>query len=168
MSFSHIIRGRVWIFGENVDTDQILPGYAMAEPTENLKKFALAGSEHPNFAKEVQPDDIIIADNNFGPGSSREQAAVAIKEAGTGAIIAPSFARIFRRNSINIGMPLVKANLLAHFEHGQMAELDLEEFKITNLDTNEVFHFEPIAPNVMATLEAGGLIEKVRKLMLGA
>ncbi len=155
-------------FGENIDTDQILPGYAMAEPTENLKDFALAGSEHPNFAKEVQAGDIIIADNNFGPGSSREQAAVAIKNAGTGVVIAPSFARIFRRNAINIGLPLVKANLLEHFEHGQIAEVDLKEFKITNIDTNEVYHFEPIAPSVMATLEAGGLIEKVRLQMLGA
>lgn len=168
MDFSHKITGRIWIFGENIDTDQILPGYAMAEPTEKLKDFALAGSEHPNFAKEVQPGDIIIAGTNFGPGSSREQAAVALKNAGTGVIIAPSFARIFRRNAINIGLPLVKANLLAHFQHGQKAQVDLKEFKITNLNTNEVFYFDPIAPNVMATLEAGGLIEKVRKLLLDA
>lgn len=168
MSFSHIIKGRVWIFGENVDTDQILPGYAMAEPTEKLKDFALAGSEHSNYAKDVQPGDIIIAGDNFGQGSSREQAAVAIKNAETGVVIASSFARIFRRNAINIGLPLIKADLVQHFEHGQEGEVNLKESTITNLSTNETFHFEPIAPNVMETLEAGGLIEKVRKQLLNS
>lgn len=168
MSFSHIIKGRVWIFGDNVDTDQILPGYAMAEPTEKLKDFALAGSEHPNYAQDVQPGDIIIAGDNFGQGSSREQAAVAIKNAGTGVVVASSFARIFRRNAINIGLPLIKADLVKHFEHGQEGEVNLQESTITNLSTNEVFQFEPIAANVMETLEAGGLIEKVRKQLLGS
>lgn len=168
LNFSYLIKGRVWIFGDNVDTDQILPGYAMAEPVDELKNFALAGSEQKNFAQEVAFGDIIIAGSNFGSGSSREQAAVALKTAGTGIILASSFARIFRRNAINIGLPLVKADLLEYFQDGQQAQVDLENFQITNLSTKQVFAFEPISPNIMETLTAGGLIEKVRKKLLDA
>lgn len=163
MTFSFLIKGRVWIFGDNVDTDQILPGYAMAEPVEKLKNFALAGSEQANFAQEVRAGDIIIAGANFGSGSSREQAAVALKNAGTGVILASSFARIFRRNAINIGLPLVKADLAEHFQNGQEALVDLEGFNVSNLSTKEVYAFDPISPNVLETLIAGGLIEKVRQ-----
>lgn len=163
MSFSYEIEGRIWTFGDDVDTDQILPGYAMAEPVDKLKNFALAGSKYPDFAEKVQTGDIIIAGNNFGAGSSREQAAVALKEAGTGVIIAKSFARIFRRNAINIGLPVIEDDILAMFATEQKARVDLKNFEIVNLDTQETFELNPITENVMETLKAGGLIEKVRK-----
>jgi 3-isopropylmalate dehydratase small subunit len=166
MSFSYEIEGRIWTFGDDVDTDQILPGYAMAEPVDKLKNFALAGSKYPDFAKEVQAGDIIIAGNNFGAGSSREQAAVALKEAGTGVIIAKSFARIFRRNAINIGLPVVEDDILEKFVTVEKAKVDLDDFKIVNLDTQETFELNPINENVMETLKSGGLIEKVRKQLV--
>jgi 3-isopropylmalate dehydratase small subunit len=166
MSFSYEIEGRIWTFGDDVDTDQILPGYAMAEPVDKLKNFALAGSKYPDFAKEVQAGDIIIAGDNFGAGSSREQAAVALKEAGTGVIIAKSFARIFRRNAINIALPVIEDDILEKFVTVEKAKVDLENFKIVNLDTQETFELNPINENVMETLKSGGLIEKVRKQLV--
>ena len=161
--FSYLIEGQVWHFGDDIDTDQILPGYAMAEPVEKLKNYALSGSEHPDFAEQVDPGDIIIAGKNFGSGSSREQAAVALKEAGTGAIIAKSFARIFRRNAINVGLPVIEGNIEHQFTGGEHVQIDLKEFQITNLDTGENFALNPLGENVLETLKAGGLIAKVRR-----
>ena len=107
-----ICQGRVWNFEDNIDTDQILPGYAMTYPREALKDHAMAGSRVADFAKQVKNGDIIIAGANFGCGSSREQAPLALKDAGVGLIIATSFARIFRRNAINIGLPVLQADLV--------------------------------------------------------
>lgn len=163
MTWNSKVKGRVWKFGVNVDTDQILPGYAMAAPVEKLKDFALAGSDVPDFAQRIQPGDIIIADDNFGCGSSREQAPVALKEAGVGLIIAKSFARIFRRNSINIGLPVLLADVLAEVEQGQEIEVDLVTAEVTIQDTGKKLQGQMLAQNTLATLEAGGLIEKVRK-----
>lgn len=163
MEFSYDFTGRVWVFGDDVDTDQILPGYAMAEPVEKLKNYALSGSEYPDFADKVNEDDIIIAGNNFGAGSSREQAAVALKSSGVGLIIAKSLARIFRRNAINIGLPVIKADFINEFEHDDQAHVDLYKFEIKNLENGKIFSLPKPGKNTMETLEAGGLIEKVRK-----
>ena len=100
------IKGRVIVLGDDVDTDQILPGYAMAEPMDQLGNFAMAGLAGLDFKSVFQPGDIIVAGRNFGCGSSREQAPIALKQVGVALVIAKGFARIFRRNSINIGMPV--------------------------------------------------------------
>lgn len=163
MTWNSKVKGRVWKFGVNVDTDQILPGYAMAAPVEKLKDYALAGSDVPDFAQRIQLGDIIIADDNFGCGSSREQAPVALKEAGVGLIIAKSFARIFRRNSINIGLPVLSADVLDEVEQGQEIEVDLATAEVMILNTGKKLQGQMLAENTLATLEAGGLIEKVRK-----
>ncbi len=157
------MKGKVWVFENDVDTDQILPGYAMAYPRENLKEYALAGSKYPDFAKLVEKGDILVAGENFGCGSSREQAPVALKKAGVSLIIAKSFARIFRRNAINIGLPVLMADLLPHIEHGDMIEVNLTEAKIFVPRTNFTLNGEKLSQNVLETLEAGGLINKVRK-----
>lgn len=163
MAWNNKVRGRVWKFGVNVDTDQILPGYAMAAPIDKLKDYALAGSEIPDFAQKVQPGDIIVAGDNFGCGSSREQAPVALKDAGTGVVIAKSFARIFRRNSINIGLPVLIADVVDKIKNGQQVEVDLITAEITIIETGEKLQGQPLSANVLETLEAGGLIAKVRK-----
>lgn len=163
MVWNSKVGGRVWKFGVNVDTDQILPGYAMAAPIDKLKDYALAGSEIPDFAQQVQPGDIVIAGDNFGCGSSREQAPVALKEAGTGLVIAKSFARIFRRNSINIGLPVLIADVIDKIGHGQQIEVDLKTAVITISETGEKLQGQLLSANVLETLEAGGLIAKVRK-----
>ncbi|HVJ49177.1 3-isopropylmalate dehydratase [Desulfitobacterium sp.] len=168
MTWNSKLRGRVWKFGANVDTDQILPGYAMAAPEEKLKEYALAGSAIPDFAQKVHPGDVVVAGDNFGCGSSREQAPVALKEAGVSLIIAKSLARIFRRNSINIGIPVLVADLVDMVENGQEIEVDLVTGEITLLLTGDKVQGQVLAPNVLATLEAGGLIAKVRhQLNLG-
>ncbi|WP_434510946.1 3-isopropylmalate dehydratase [Desulfitobacterium sp. AusDCA] len=163
MAWNNKLKGRVWKFGTNVDTDQILPGYAMAAPEDKLKEYALAGSAIPDFAQKVQPGDIVVAGDNFGCGSSREQAPVALKEAGVALIIAKSLARIFRRNSVNIGMPVLVADLVDQIENGQEIEVDLVTGKITLLRTGDKVQGQALAPNVLETLECGGLIAKVRR-----
>lgn len=162
MSWKSKIHGRVWNLGANVDTDQIFPGYAMAAPVDKLKEYALAGSEIPDFAKKVQDGDIIVAGENFGCGSSREQAPVALKDAGVGLVIAKSFARIFRRNAINIGLPVLVCNM-EQVENGQEIEVDLVSAEVTICASGEKINGTILASTVLETLEAGGLIAKVRK-----
>lgn len=163
MRWNSNVHGRIWKLGKNIDTDQILPGYAMAAPVDRLKEYALAGSEIPDFAKRVQTGDILVAGENFGCGSSREQAPVALKEAGVSLIIAKSFARIFRRNAINIGLPVLVCDLEQKVENGQEIEVDLVSAEVTICSNSSIVNGTVLAPNVLETLEAGGLIAKVRK-----
>lgn len=157
------IKGRVWVFGDNVDTDQILPGYAMASPREKLKEFALAGSQYPDFASQIKHGEIVVAGRNFGCGSSREQAPVALKEAGVSLVIAKSFARIFRRNSINIGLPVLVADLADLLKPGDEIKVNVETGKITIVSSGLVVQGKELSAGVLETLACGGLINKVRK-----
>ncbi|KUO49722.1 MAG: 3-isopropylmalate dehydratase [Desulfitibacter sp. BRH_c19] len=163
MSSKFNFSGRVWLFGDNVDTDQILPGYAMAVPREKLKNYVMAGSKQGNFAQLVRPGDIIVAGENFGSGSSREQAPVALKEAGVALVIAKSFARIFRRNSINIGLPVMLCNLLLDVQEEDIINVDLKEAKVEVTRDGAVVYGEKLSESSLETLDAGGLINKVRK-----
>lgn len=117
---------RVWVFGDNVDTDQILPGrYAPYMTSEaDLRRYPFVEAR-PEFAAEVRPGDVIVAGRNFGCGSSREYAPRALTAVGLGAVIAPSFARIFFRNAMNLGLPLFEADLTAEVVDGGEARLDL-------------------------------------------
>jgi len=119
---------RLWKFGDNVDTDQILPGRYAPYMTSEETFFHYAFAEHrPGFAEELRPGDIILAGRNFGCGSSREYAPRALKKLGLGAIIAESFARIFFRNALNLGLPILQAQGLAEkLADGEEVELDLE------------------------------------------
>ncbi|WP_425058274.1 2,3-dimethylmalate dehydratase small subunit [Sporomusa carbonis] len=155
------IKGRVWVFDDNVDTDQILPGYAMAEDFSGLGRYAMAGSKEPDFAARVNPGDIIAAGKNFGCGSSREQAPVALQAAGVSLIIAESFARIFRRNAINIGLPVLVADLRQYVQTGDGIEVDLVQ-GIVKINDREVVA-QALSANVLATINAGGLINRVRQ-----
>lgn len=155
------IKGRVWIFGDNVDTDQILPGYAMAEDFDNLGKFAMCGSDIEDFAQKISKGDIIVAGKNFGCGSSREQAPVALQKAGVGAVVAQSFARIFRRNSINIGLLVLPSDLVNHVQNGDEVEIDVDSSTITV--NGKTIEMAPLSKSVYDTIEAGGLINRVRK-----
>ena len=130
-----IIKGKTWTFGENIDTDIIIPGrYLRTFNPKDLAEHVLEG-ERPDFTKNVQQGDIIVADENFGCGSSREQAPVAIQAAGVSAIIAKSFARIFYRNSINIGLPVIISDIEA--KDGDVISIDLSEGTIINETTGE-------------------------------
>lgn len=157
----HIIKGRCWLFGDNIDTDQILPGYAMVEAEKCLGDFAMAGSAIPDFAKHVQKGDIIVAGQNFGCGSSREQAPVALQLAGVSAVIAVSIARIFRRNAINIGLPVIQANIYREVAEGESITLNTVTSAIQI--GSRAYQGEQLSESALSTLRAGGLINRVRQ-----
>ena len=154
------IKGKVIVLGDDVDTDQILPGYAMAEPYDQLGNFAMAGLAGLDFKSVYEPGSIIVAGRNFGCGSSREQAPIALHQLGVSLVMAKGFARIFRRNSINIGLPVWVADMADKLKTGDVVEVDLEKGTVTV--TGEVNEFTPMAPTVLKTLEYGGLIPRVR------
>ena len=156
-------RGRVWKYGDNVNTDVLYPGrytYQILSPAE-MAKHALEDLD-PEFAPNVRPGDVIVAGSNFGCGSSREQAAACLKYAGVQAVVAKSFARIYFRNAINLGLPVVQAEEACDaLEKGDEVEIDFERGEIRS--TKGIFRFLPLPASVIGILEAGGLIEYTRK-----
>ena len=158
-----IIKGKTWTFGENIDTDVIIPGrYLRTFNPQDLADHVLEG-ERPDFTKNVKKGDIIVADENFGCGSSREQAPVAIKTAGVDAIVAKSFARIFYRNATNVGVPLLEAPGISQaIEDGEEIEVDMEKGIIISENGNE-YEFKKLPPFMLEILESGGLINYLKK-----
>lgn len=155
------IKGKTWIFGKNIDTDIIIPGrYLRTFNPQDLADHVLEG-ERPEFTQNVQKGDIIVADENFGCGSSREQAPVAIKTAGVSAIVAKSFARIFYRNAINIGLPVIVADIEAHDD--DILSIDLSKGTIVNENTNQKVTFEPFKEFMLEILDDGGLVNHYLK-----
>ncbi|MDR1194334.1 MAG: 3-isopropylmalate dehydratase [Peptococcaceae bacterium] len=155
-----VIKGRVFVLGDDVDTDQILPGYAMAEPFDQLGKYAMAGAPGLDFLNRVTPGDIIVAGRNFGCGSSREQAPIALKMAGISLVTAAGFARIFRRNAINIGLPVYAADIAGALRDGDIIEVDMVKGLIRYPQGQ--LAFKPLSENILKTLDYGGLIPRVR------
>jgi len=156
-------QGRAWIFGDDISTDHIIAGKYLG--TTDSKVFAEHAFEavDPTWAKNVRPGDLIVAGANFGCGSSREQAPVALKTLGISAILANSFARIFFRNAINLGFPVVEcAGLRDRVKSGDVVALDLAGGEV-RIPSGETFKFTPLPPNVLEILEAGGLVPKLRK-----
>ncbi|WP_029552219.1 3-isopropylmalate dehydratase small subunit [Thermocrinis jamiesonii] len=162
-------RGRVWKFSDNVDTDQIIPArYLNTSDPYELAQHVMEDSEHPNFAKEHKPGDIIVAGRNFGSGSSREHAPIAIKYAGVPVVVAKSFARIFFRNAINIGLPIAEApEAVDEINHGDEIEVDLESGTIKNLTTGKEYKATKFPEDLQAILKAGGLMEYAKKKLTG-
>ncbi|MEE8163016.1 MAG: 3-isopropylmalate dehydratase small subunit [Anaerolineae bacterium] len=157
------LTGKVWKYGANVDTDAIVPArYLNVSTPEELALHCMEGID-PEFAQGVQPGDIIVATANFGCGSSREHAPLAIKGAGVSCVIAKTFARIFYRNAINIGLPILECPAAEEIEGGQTLEVELETGKIHNLDTGQTFQAEPYPEFIIGIIRAGGLIEYTRK-----
>src|SRR5881296_3628976 len=156
-------KGRVWTFGDDISTDHIIAGKYLG--TTDSKVFAEHAFEavDPTWAKNVRPGDMIVAGANFGCGSSREQAPVALKTLGISAILANSFARIFFRNAINLGFPVVECpGLKTGVKSGDIVELDMARGEV-HLPGGPVMRFKPLPPNVLEILEAGGLVPKLRK-----
>jgi len=158
------IRGRVWKYGDNVDTDAIIPARYLN--TSSAAEMALHCMEDidTSFASKVEPNDIIVAGKNFGCGSSREHAPLAIKASGIGCVIAETFARIFFRNAINSGLPILECpEAAASCEAGQSLEVDLASGMIRNLDTGQAFQASAYPPFMLELIEAGGLVAYTRK-----
>jgi 3-isopropylmalate dehydratase small subunit len=159
-----VIEGRVWVLGRDVDTDQIIGGkyLTIIDPNE-LKKHVLEIAL-PEFAAEARAGDILVADVNFGSGSSREHAPAALKAIGVGAIVADSFARIMYRNAINLGLPAIEApGVRRLFERGDRARIEMAAGRVTNVGSGESVSFPPLPPHLLELLEAGGLVETVRR-----
>ncbi|UTB33793.1 MAG: 3-isopropylmalate dehydratase small subunit [Methanobacterium sp. ERen5] len=157
------MKGKVWKFGDDVDTDIIIPGrYLVLRDEKELAACVMEGCD-PDFSKKVSEGDIIVAGKNFGCGSSREHAPIAIKGAGVAAVVAESFARIFYRNSINIGLPLIEAkNVSKSVSEGDIVEIDVDNGILKNLDTSEEFEIKPLPVFMMGIMNEGGLINYLK------
>lgn len=162
------LRGNAWKFGDNVDTDVIIPArYLSMSTAEELAGHCMEDLE-PGFAGAVQPGDMIVAGDNFGCGSSREHAPLALKGAGVSCVVGRSFARIFYRNAINVGLPILEAPAAVDdVEQGHQLEIDLEKGQIRNLTAGSVYQAEPYPPFMMEIIEAGGLIPYSRRRIEG-
>lgn len=160
------IQGRAWKFGNDVDTDAIIPArYLNTTDPRELAMHCMEDAD-PDFASNVRPGDIIAAGKNFGCGSSREHAPIAIKAAGVSCVVAHSFARIFYRNAFNMGLPILECpEAAARVESGDELELDMDEGVIVNRTRKETYRARPIPPFMQALIRAGGLMEYVRAQM---
>jgi 3-isopropylmalate/(R)-2-methylmalate dehydratase small subunit len=158
------LSGKVWKYGANVDTDAIIPArYLSLSTPEELARHCMEDVD-PEFAQKVQPGDIIVATTNFGCGSSREHAPLALKGSGVSCVVASTFARIFYRNAINTGLPILECPAAVEgTDAGQTLEVELETGRIHNLDTGQTFQAEPYPEFMMGIIQAGGLIEYTRK-----
>lgn len=156
--------GRTWMLGDNVNTDVIIPGrYNVTTDRAQLARYCLC-EILPEFSQQVQAGDVVMAGHNFGCGSSREHAPAALQACGVQVIIARSFARIFYRNAVNIGLPvLVCEEAVLASAGGQQVEVDLATGTITNVDTAQMFQAEPLNPFVARIVAAGGIIEYIRQ-----
>jgi 3-isopropylmalate/(R)-2-methylmalate dehydratase small subunit len=159
-----IFRGRAFCFGDDIDTDAIIPArYLSTSDPSELKRHCMEDAD-PEFAGKVSPGDIIVAGKNFGCGSSREHAPIAIKASGISCVVAGSFARIFFRNSFNMGLPIFESEEASQaITEGDLVEVDAGEGIIRNLSTGEEFRARPIPAFMQQLIEDGGLIEHIRK-----
>jgi 3-isopropylmalate/(R)-2-methylmalate dehydratase small subunit len=158
-----IVRGRVWKFGNDVNTDLIIPGkYLDSYDPASLAAHAMEGA-NKDFASGVKSGDIIVAGANFGCGSSREQAVVALKHAGVSAIVAKSFARIFYRNAINLGLPVVTSrDAVDSLRDGEVVAFDLNASSLTPETRKGGVTLQPIPPHVKKILDSGGLVPYIK------
>lgn len=158
------IKGKVWKFGKNIDTDVIIPArYLNTSDPAELAKHCMEDAD-PDFSKKINPGDIIVAGKNFGCGSSREHAPIALKAAGIGCVIAPSFARIFYRNSFNMGLPIFECDeTVSAIREGDEVEVDADTGEIRDLTTGDVFMAQSIPPFMQELISDGGLISHVLK-----
>lgn len=159
------LRGKVWKFGDNIDTDLIIPArYLNTSDPAELAKHCMEDAD-PEFSKKVRPGDIIIAGKNFGCGSSREHAPIALKAAGVACVIAPTFARIFYRNAFNMGLLILESPEAAlAVREGDEVEVDADTGEIRDITTGEVHQARPIPAFMQTLVSDGGLIPHILKV----
>jgi 3-isopropylmalate/(R)-2-methylmalate dehydratase small subunit len=153
---------RVWRLGDNVDTDAIAPGKYMKFGIEEIAKHCLE-SVLPAFSRDVKPGDFIVAGRNFGAGSSREQAPAALRQLGIAALIAESFAGLFYRNALNLGLPALVCPQATQIREGEELKIDYDESRI--MTTRAALDFEPIPPHLLEMVRDGGLLPHLEKRM---
>jgi 3-isopropylmalate dehydratase small subunit len=159
------IKGRVRKFGDNIDTDVITPAETLYLPIEELKKHAFKAI-HSEFYKTVKQGDIIVAGNNFGCGSSREQATAVVKELGICFIICESMARIYFRNCIGLGVyPILSKGISRFLNEGDDIEIDIQHGEVKNLKTGKTISFVPLAGTPLEILSAGGILALLKNII---
>jgi 3-isopropylmalate/(R)-2-methylmalate dehydratase small subunit len=158
-------KGKAWKFGADVDTDAIIPArYLNTSDPKELASHCMEDSKNPEFIKKMKPGDIIVAEKNFGCGSSREHAPISIKTAGVSCVVAKSFARIFYRNSFNMGLPIFEsAEAVEGINEGEEIEVDADRGVIRNLTTNREFKVAPVPAFMQELIAAGGLMAYTKK-----
>lgn len=158
------VKGKAHIFGDNVDTDVIIPArYLNTSDEKELAAHCMEDAD-ASFVKRVEKGDIIVAKDNFGCGSSREHAPIAIRACGVSLVIANTFARIFYRNAINIGLPILECpEAVAGIRAGDVVSCDLSEGTITNQTTGKTYRAQPFPPFIQAIISAGGLMNSLKK-----
>ena len=161
-------RGKVWKFGDDVDTDLIIPArYLNTSDPEELAAHCMEDAD-PDFSKEVRPGDVVVGGRNFGCGSSREHAPLALKAAGVSCVVAKSFARIFYRNAFNMGLPILEcAPAVDEASPGDEFEVDLDTGRITNLTKGRTYKAQPIPPFMQELIKDGGLMKHIAKRLKG-
>jgi 3-isopropylmalate/(R)-2-methylmalate dehydratase small subunit len=159
------ITGRVWVFGDDIDTDLITPGPYVDAPIEEMVKHVLEAIK-PNFSDDFDSGDIIVAGKNFGCGSSRETAPEALRAMGVGAIVARSYARIFFRNAIALGIPLIVAkDSPGDIEEGDTVEIDFEGASVINLNTGAELTGTPLYEDIVKVVVKGGMIPLMKEII---
>ncbi len=155
---------KAWKVGNNIDTDLIIAArYLNDASDENMRNHCME-DVIPDYANTIAPGDVLVAGSNFGCGSSREHAPISIKVAGTSCVIAESFARIFYRNAINIGLPIIESPEAAKaIDQGDELDINLEEGVIKNLTKNETYHFEKFPAFIQKIVESGNLLNYVKE-----
>lgn len=160
--------GRAFVFGDNIDTDVLAPGSLMKLSPQALATHCLEAVD-PAFAREVRPGDVVVAGANFGLGSSREQAAVSLKLLGVQAVLATSFARIFWRNAINLGLPAIVFPHAREVRAGDRLAVDIGSGRVRNLTQNRSYEIQPLPHHLLEMIADGGLIAHLkRKLQASA
>jgi 3-isopropylmalate dehydratase small subunit len=158
------LRGKVWKFGDNVDTDVIIPARFLNVSEEQVLGEHCFEDTRPGFSRGVEPGDVLVAGSNFGCGSSREHAPLAIKAAGIGAVIARGFARIFYRNALNIGLPILESGeAVDALREGDEVLVDLKAGKISDVKSGTSFFTPPIPAFIRDMIDAGGLVNFIIK-----
>ena len=152
------MEGKVWKFGDNIDTDLIIAArYLNTSEPSQLAKYVMEDAD-PDFVSKMQEGDIIVAGENFGCGSSREHAPIALKAAGVAAVVAPTFARIFYRNAFNMGLPIFELAEASEIEEGDEIKIDMSSGEVINLTKDKAYKFTPIPEFMQELVQAGGLI----------
>ncbi|MFQ5465233.1 MAG: 3-isopropylmalate dehydratase small subunit [Thermodesulfobacteriota bacterium] len=158
------LKGKAWKYGSDVDTDRIIPArYLNTSDPKELARHCME-DEDPEFASRVKKGDIIVADKNFGCGSSREHAPIAIKAAGVACVVAASFARIFYRNAFNMGLPILESKEAADSARtGDVLEVDMDTGEITNVTRKHKFQARAVPPFMQQLVKSGGLMASIKK-----
>ena len=157
------IDGKVWTFGNNIDTDLIIAArYLNTSDPQELAKHVMEDAD-PTFKEKVKKGDIIVAGENFGCGSSREHAPIALKAAGISAVIAKSFARIFYRNAFNMGLTILELKESSEIKEGDILSIDLDNGTIESKDSGKTYKFTPIPPFMQELVSCGGLMNYAKR-----